>query len=434
MSSFRLPVLALASLIAFPCLALAGPFDATRTTLRNGMQVVLSPDSLATTVDVALWFPAGSRHERAGQQGLALLAAQAAFRNAATDVLAPLEAVGGTGGLVTTADYTSFSATVPADAFAGALAFLAERAPGRTTTATDLATERAAIRDERARAERTPVQRALARLWAATWPGHAYARIGALPDAGSDKLTPADVDAWRRTRLAPSAAVLTVSGAFDPTAALAAVRERFESRPRVTVSAVAPVAPRAPQRATERMDVPVRLCLVGWRAPGVGDADAAALELLAAWLGGSPRARLGRALVEDWKLAVTAQAGLVSQQEGSLLWTLAVVAPDADSSAVESTLLDAVAGVARTAPEAFEVERARRQVESALGFASQTSRQRGQAIGEGERLVGADAAARRLAALRAVTGADLQRVAARVLVPASRATLWVMPASDGGAR
>ncbi|MFM8560462.1 MAG: M16 family metallopeptidase [bacterium] len=251
MSSLRLPVLALASLLAFPCLALAGPFDATRTTLRNGMQVVLSPDSLATTVDVALWFPAGSRHERAGQQGLALLAAQAAFRNGASDVRAPLEAVGGAGGLVTSADYTSFSATVPADAFAGALAFVAERTAGRTTTASDLATERAAIRDERARAERTPVQRALARLWAAAWPGHAYARIGALPDAGSDKLTPADVDAGRRTRLATSAAVFSVSGAFEPPGALAAVRERFEARPRVAVPVVAPVAPRAPLRATE---------------------------------------------------------------------------------------------------------------------------------------------------------------------------------------
>jgi zinc protease len=183
------------------------------------------------------------------------------------------------------------------------------------------------------------------------------------------------------------------------------------------------------------MDLPVRLCLVGWRAPGAGDPDAAALELLAAWLGGQPQARLGRVLVEDWKLAVATQAGFVAQREGSLLWTMAAVAPEADSGAVETTLLDAVNGVTRTAPDAAEFERTRRQVETSALFALQTARQRAQALGEAEMLAGdAAAAERRIEALRRVTPADVQRAAARVMNDAGRATLWVSPAGPGGAR
>ena len=86
-------------------------------------------------------------------------------------------------------------------------------------------------------------------------------------------------------------------------------------------------------------------------------------------------------------------------------------------------------------PEAFEVERARRQLEAAVWFGLQSSRQRGQALGEAELLAGdAAAAARRLDALEKVSAADLKRVAARVMTDAGRATVWMLPSTQGGAR
>jgi zinc protease len=345
-----------------------------------------------------------------------------------------LNEVGGSGELIATADYTSFGATVPADALDRALVFLAERAVARATSAKDLASEREALKLDRDRSERPPVARAIARLWSAAWPGHPYANTGSTitPSAA---ITPADIDGWRRSRLAAGAATLTVSGAFDADSALASIRRHFGGIARPNSPPVIAVAtPRAALRARDRMDLPVRLCLVGWRAPGAGDPDAAALELLAAWLGGQPQARLGRVLINDWKLAVATQAGFVAQREGSLLWTMAAVSPDADSGAVETTLMDAVTGVTRQAPDAMEFERARRQVETSARFALQTSRQRAQALGEAEMLSGdATAAEQRLEALRRVTPADVQRVAARIMVDASRATLWVS-SSTGGAR
>lgn len=427
-------LLAAMALAAAVPAAHAGPLDATRVTLKNGMRVVLAPDSLATAVDVAVWFPSGARHEKPAQAGLALLAARLGFRNGANDPLAPLAAEGGGGTLVATPDLTSFSATVPASALERALAFVAERMPGKATAAADLAAERAALRAEAARSERTPVARGLARLWAAAWPGHPYARTGAAPSPGADALTPADVDAWRRTRFVASSAVLTVAGAFSRDSALAMIRRRFEGLPRVSAP-VAPVAaaPRAGTRGVARIESQARLYLVGWRGPGAGDPDAPALELLAAWLGGSPESQLANSLVTEWHLAVAAQAGFTAQKDGSLLWTMAVVPPGSDSSAVETTLLDAATAVAKSAPEPFELERARRQLEAAALFALQTARQRSQALGEAELLGGdAAAAARRLDALHRLTPDDLRRVAARVMTDAGRATVWMLPAADTG--
>ena len=412
----------------------AGAFDVTRVTLRNGLRVVLAPDSTSTAVDAALWFPAGSRHEKPTQQGLALLAARLAFRAGEDDALAPLTAVGGTGALVSTPDYTSFSATVPADAWERALSFLATRAAVGATRAQDVTAEREAIRADRTRLERAPVTEALAKLWATTWPGHPYARTGAAPSVGAENLSASDVEGWRRSRLGLSNAVLTIVGGFDPDSVLAVVHRRLESLPRSGSLANLPLpTPRTPGRGLERMDLPVRLCLVGWRAPAADDPDAPALELLASWLGSGAGSHLASALVNDWHVAVDAQAGVVAQQAGSLLWTLAVVAPDADSTAVETTLLDAVRGVTREAPDAASVERARRTLMSTMGFALQTARQRAQVLGEGEQLVGEGATLRRFQALHRITPADLQRVAARVMTDANRAVLWIVP-RDGGAR
>lgn len=435
LSRSLLPVLTLLALAVAS--AGAGPLDATRTTLANGLRVVLAPDPNALSVDAALWFPSGTRHERPAQSGLAVLAARLGFRNGAGDPLVPLAAAGGTGNLAATPDYTSFSATVPVEALGVALDFLAARLPGAPASPAALAAERAALRAE-ARTARTPVARAITKLWATAWAGHPYARTGSAPAAG-DALKPADVDLWRRARFVPASAVLTLTGAFEPDSALAAIRERFEKRPKGTASATAKLAPpRAGGRAVERFESPVRICLVGWRGPGAGDPDAVALEMLAAWLGGGPQAKLGNALVRDWQLAVTAQAGFTAQRDGSLLWALAVVPPGVDSAAVERTLVDAAMAATRAAPEAFELERARRQLGSTSAFALQTSRQRGQALGESEMLAGdAAAAARRLAAIDGLAPEDVKRAATRILTESGRATVWVLPApaaTAGGGR
>ncbi len=414
----------------------ADGLQSKRVTLANGLRVVFAPDANATAVDVALWFPAGTRHERSTQAGLALISARLAFRGGADDPLAPLAATGGTGSVVVTPDYTSWWTTVPSEGLDDAVAFLASRMKATPTTPTALAAELSAIQADRARADRTPVARGIAKLWSAAWPAHPYAATGAPPSAGADALKPADVDGWRRARHAPAGAVITVAGAFDADSALARIRAGFEKLPKgSTPTTAAATAPRAAQRANDFVDLPARLCLVGWRGPGVGDADAPALELLATWLGGGPSSRLPTALVRDWNLAVTAQAGFTAQRDGSLLWTLAVVPPGVDSVAVERTLLDAAGAAIRRELEAFELDRARRQTVATAGFALQTARQRAQALGEAELLVGdAAVAARRYEAIGKLTSADVRRAAERVMTDAGRATVWLVPSTKGGAR
>jgi len=431
------PALAVALLLTLlsPSVRADG-LHATRTTLANGLRVVLAPDAQATAVDVALWFPSGTRHERPAQAGLALITARLGFRAGAEDPLAPVAAIGGTGSVVVTPDYTSWWTTVPASGLPDAIAFLAARMKPAAVTPAALAAERVSIQAERTRSERTPVARGIAKLWSASWSAHPYASTGAPPSPGADALKPADVEAWRRARYACAGAVITVTGAFDADSALASIRTAFEKLPKGNAPATAATpAPRAVPRASDTVDLPARLCFVGWRGPGLGDADAPALELLATWLGGGPSSRLPSSLVRDWKLALTAQAGFTAQKDGSLLWTLAVVPQGVDSVAVERTLLEAAGTAVQRELEAFELERARRQTGSSVGFALQTARQRAQVLGEAELLAGdAAVAQRRFDGIGKLSPADVRRAAQRVMTDAGRATVWLVPSAKGGAR
>jgi zinc protease len=408
----------------------------TTLTLRNGLRLVLAPDSSATALDVSVWYANGARTEPAGMTGVRHLVERQMVRG---DGGAPVRAIlneGGTAGSATTPDYLCLWETVPAEALGAVLRLEAARMSPAATAGLDDA-RRMAIGDARARAARPPIARAVLRLGALAFEGTPYALASEGDEGALAAMTDRQVDAWRRDHLSPANAVVTVAGRFDPVAAQAAARAAFEPLPRG--AAPAPAAPAmkpqaAERRVTERFDTPARLMVMGWRAPGAGDPDGPAAELLAAALGTGEDDRLPSAMVRDWKLALAAQAGVDRRADASLVWAVTALDADADSSTAERVLLDMTGALVREPLSDADFARVRERFVTNEYFRQQTARQRGQAIGEGavtQRDAGA--AARRLAALEKLTAADLQRVAARVFAPAGRTILWLVP-SEGAAR
>ena len=131
---------------------------------------------------------------------------------------------------------------------------------------------------------------------------------------------------------------------------------------------------------------------------------------------------------------------LDSRREGGLLYVMAAVKPGADSAVVERVLLGQMERLAREPVTDEELDRARRQEEMATLLGWQTARGCADALGTAQ-VVDGDwrAAALRHERVRRSTAADLQRAAARVIVPAGRSVLWVsttrpdVPAPAGGA-
>ena len=434
-SLLRVVMLALVLAAARPAAAAS-----QSVTLKNGLRVVLTNDPLATATDVALWFPSGARSEREGRAGLAHVAERVVARLGAQAAegryMKQVGDAGGTPGSSSTSDYTEFFETVPAEVLPAALRIEAARLALVPLDAALFEIERKRAREDLVRAQRTPVARGLQRVFAALYPGDAYAR----PIAGNERdlaaLTARDVDAWRRDHLAAGAATLTITGRFEPEATLALVRSLFETLPRGETSAPAPAfKPVAVNGAdgVERGDAPARVLFAAWRAPGAADPDAPATALLAQVLAvaGSP---FEKSLVQDWKVAALVQAGLTERRESSTLWTLAVLQAGADSSTARRVLLDAVKSLAREPLTGEVFDRVLRQWETSEALRLQGVRARGQALGESAMLRAAPSEDARFAAVRALTPADLQRAAARVVAEGNLAAFWLLPTQTVGGR
>lgn len=417
--------------------ASAAPAPAV-TTLRNGLRVLLAPDSAATAVDVAVWYPGGTRWEPAGMAGVSHLVSRLMFRGSKQFPdgahLRRLVAEGATVNTTNTPDGTCYWQTLPAEALPLALRLEADRMAGLAASPAAFEAARADARaDRRMRAEPTPVARGLARLLETAFPSGPYGRSPYGDDAALARMTARDVEAWRRARYAPAGALLTIVGRFEPGTTLAYVRSLFEAIPRGAAPGFAalPAIADGERRAWTRGATPLRIAFAGWRGPGASDPDAPAIELMAALLA-AEGSRFQTALVSEWKVSVGTQAGVQMHRDASLLWVAAALDVEADSSAAERVMFDEVGRLAREGVPEDVFRRVRSRLVIDAMFGSQAVRARAAALGEGEFRFGDPAlAARRIEGLERLTPADVQRVARRVVTEGARTVSWYVPAGEG---
>ena len=428
-------VLATAPAPAAP--AVAPVADVRLVTLKNGLRLLLAPDPAAVAVDVAVWYRAGTVHERAGISGISHLFEHLMF--AGSEHYGPQEhnrlvqAEGGSAGAYTTPDYACYYQTVPPDALELVLKLEADRIGSLQLTAAALETEKRVAREEkRRRAEASPIGSAFEGLGRLAWPAHPYRWPVIGLDEDLARISLADCQAYYLDHFAPNNATMTIVGRFDPDQALQAAKHWLEPLKRRRVANdVAPAVPaqKTGRRAFERMDVPFGLVLAGWTAPGHADPDGPALSLLSRILTGGPASRLKRALAGGSLRGVMVQGALDDRADGALLYAMAVPRPGTDSASVERVLVDEVEKLAREPVGEEELERVRRQEEISTLLAWQTVRGCAEALGSAQLLAGDwRAAALRLERVRRLTPADLQRAAARVLIAGGRNVLWVAPA------
>jgi zinc protease len=439
--------LALVVLLLCPALpARAQPLSPPRwVSLRNGLRLLLAPDSTAAAVDVGVWYPAGSGIEPAGQSGITHAVEHLMFRGSAH--VGPLEHArriqggGGTANAMTTADYTCTWESVPPDALPLVFELEADRIGALQPTAAALATEQRAIAEERqAHSEGNPLARGLEQLYLAAYPDHPYRWpvIGAPADMAHIDL--AACQAWLGTRYGPEHALVTVVGRFDPAEALALAKRWLEPlrrsrRGRDAPAVPPPAATPGPRASAVRADVPVPVVAMAWQGPGHADPAALPLALLAGLISGQPGAPLDRELIVQKRDCLQVQTGFDSRRQATLFYAVAAVRPGADSAAVERDLAAAVERFAREPLPADELERALRREDAATLFAWQSAHRRAEALGAAALVDGdPDAALTQLTRLRSLTPADVQAAAQRVLDPAHRTVVWLSPARAGGGR
>jgi len=273
--------------------AVGFPGRVQRVRLRNGLDVILAPDSQSPTVSSWVWYHVGSVNEHPGITGVSHWVEHMMFQGSPHyrkgEIDRAIFAIGGTSNAFTDNDFTAYFATVPKEHWDVPLRIEADRMVDARMDPTDSDRERVVILSEREGNENRPEFRVGEELHALAFRQHPY-RWDPLGFAGDMARMPTSaVEDYYHRFYGPRNALLVLTGGFEAPTALRQIRRRVG---RITgggaATKVAETEPaiRGPRRGQLRGPGSTPLVEVGWPAPAFDDHRAAAVMLLDQLLGG----------------------------------------------------------------------------------------------------------------------------------------------------
>jgi zinc protease len=256
-------------------------YPVERTTLGNGLRVVISPDRAAPVIAVAAYYDVGIRSEPEGRTGFAHLFEHLMFQGSATlEKLAHFRYVQSSGGVFngsTHLDYTNYFEALPSNALERALFLEADRMRSPRITEENLANQLAVVKEEiRVNVLNQPYG---AFPWLTLPPvmfdtfANGHNGYGDFVDLES--ATVQDAASFFERYYAPANAVLSVGGDLDPDETLAMIERHYGDIP-------GRAAPRRPdfaepdltgERRVRQVDAlaPSPAVALAWRVPDPAD-------------------------------------------------------------------------------------------------------------------------------------------------------------------
>ena len=316
-------------------LALAGGTEAsqnlpgpppTRSKLKNGLEVILSPDPALPVVAVVVAYQAGSVQEPPGKTGLAYLI-ERLMMDAGTEYVAPFQHIndisrsGGTLNADAYEDRTLFYQTIPSNQLARVLWLESERMRGLQITEANFERARGLLlEDLRRRRSGEPYLASLFAFDQLIYSEFAFSHplLGSEDDIRD--LTLEDVKSFYASAYTPNNAVLAIAGNLNRAKTLDFAARFFESIPRgrdIPPSTENWTYGRQPiERSFEEPQASSPALFIGFRIGSPFSNDFYALTLLDYILLRGRSARLPRRLLDrDAKIAYQLSGGIERRQD-----------------------------------------------------------------------------------------------------------------------
>jgi zinc protease len=432
-------LLLLLGLIASPAAAQDVNIPYHKYTLPNGLTLLVHEDHKEPIVGVNVWYHVGSGYEKPGRTGFAHLFEHLMFMGSKNvpegefDNL--LEAAGGQNNGSTNPDRTNYYETVPSNAVELALWLEADRMGGLLATMSQqkLDLQRDVVKNER---RQSYENRPYGGLWetaaAALYPaGHPYSwtTIGSMADLSAASLE--DVEGFFRHYYTPNNAVLAVAGDVNADSVHAMVERLFAWIPRgetVTKPEIPVPAIPATRHITleDRVTLP-QLTMI-WRTTPNFSKDDAAITALASILTGGKNSRLYKRLVYEQQVAQSVNAFNNAQLLSGDFYVQVMGKPGKELGSLESAVNEEIAKLAATPPAADELKRVVTSIETEFVQSLQRVTGKADRLNEYYYYTGdAGYAAKDLARFRALTPADIQRVAREYLDGKNRIVISIVP-------
>ncbi|MGH8141426.1 MAG: M16 family metallopeptidase [Steroidobacteraceae bacterium] len=262
------------------------PTDVLRSTLANGLRVIIVRNTLAPVVSTSVNYLVGSDEAPAGFPGMAHAQEHMMFRGSAgltADQLADIGAVmGGDFNADTRESLTQYLFTVPSDDLDVALHIESLRMRGVLDSTQGWDQERGAIEQEVAQDRSNPDYVLYTKLRALAFANTPYAHDALGTRPSFDHTTAQMLQQFHAQWYGPNNAILVIVGNLQLHPTLAAVRQLFGGIPRTQLPA-RPAIQLQPMHAasfTVDTDRPNGALMLAVRVPGMHSPDFPALEVL----------------------------------------------------------------------------------------------------------------------------------------------------------
>ncbi len=417
-----------------------------KTTLNNGLTIVLKEMHHAPVASFMVWYRVGSRHEKPGITGISHWVEHMMFKGTPTYPNGTLDGLvsreGGYWNAFTWVDFTAYYETMPANKIDLALQLEADRMSNTIITPEEVESERTVIISERQMYENDPGFQLNEELNSIAFRVHPYHHevIGDLADLGT--MTRDDLYSHYQRHYVPTNAIIIAVGDFVASDMLQRIETQFGSLP-AGQPAAAITRQEPPQKGERRVTVQgsgdTAYLTVAYRAPAASHPDYLPLVLLnAAFAGGSSlgmfggggsnkSSRLYKALVNS-ELAASASGSLTPTIDPYLYAINAVVQAGRSLTEVEAALDVELARLQTNPITEKELAKALKRAKAEFVMAGESITGQAQLLGMTEAVIGDYRWYETvLDRLKKITLDDIERVRERYLRPSQRTVGWYEP-------
>jgi zinc protease len=406
------------------------------TTLDNGLRVLLIEDARSPIVSFQVWYRVGSRNEHRGATGIAHFLEHLMFKGTPShgpkQFARLVEQNGGQDNAFTSQDVTSYYVDIAADKLDLVIDLEADRMQNLLLDPKEINSERQVVIEERrTRTEDDPSGFLGEEVSSIAFKAHPYGVpiIGWMDDI--KRITPDQIRAFYKTYYVPNNAIIAAVGAFRADDALEKIKRRFGRIPRGKVPppmlAVEPLQ-NGERRVIVKKQAELPIVYMAWHVPNHRSDDSVPLEVLSTILAGGRASRLYRDLVYQRQLALEAGGdNSYFSIDPNLFWFWATPMPGQTPEKLETELSAHMERLKTEPVTDEELARAKNQIEAAFVYQEDSIHQRASLLARFELIGGYAMKDSFLAKVRAVTAADLTRVARAWFDPDKKSVGVLLP-------
>lgn len=410
-----------------------------KTTLDNGMTVILDPHHFAPVVATQIWVGVGSADESPEEAGLAHFHEHMLFKGTMTrgvgEIARDIEGLGGNINAWTSFDQTVYHTVLPSESCEEGLAILADAISNSIFDPDEVEKESEVILEELKRSQDMPWSRLSQELFAQVFQQHPYRRpiIGTADTIKSFERE--DLLRFYRKWYVPNNLTLVMVGDFDEAKVMAQVKELFAAQNTQKLNRHRDDEPAQTSLRTSTMHEEIQESYIqlGFHAPGLGHEDVYALKLLASILGQGDSSRLEERLQREKQVLNGFSCSVYSPRDRGLFLLGLSTAPGREEEALEGVLSE-LALFHHELPQQHELDKTKTFVKSTPIFLRETMQGIAQTLGHYQVVAGDLSYEEEFySGMARVTIDDIRRVAREYLHPDKMTVVAMTPKEGEGA-